>query len=232
MKKMLLLSGIAGLFSLSAQAQYYQPQYYQPQYARPQATNANGYTSQTPQKRTTSAPSHSVRPVIGLDYTYANLNFDDDENDTYLNNTSHTLSPVLGLRFNQYVGLEAFYQKSKEMKKSSTVVLSNNHISDCDTKVSYQNYGADLVGYLPIDTHINMLGTLGISYYDAKLKVSFSGYGSASDSDQHIAGRIGVGFESDVTDHLSIRILGRYNYIGMDGLDSIVDFSAGVRYYF
>jgi hypothetical protein len=108
---------------------------------------------------------------------------------------------------------------------------------DFKTKLSYQAFGADLIGYVPATNtnapQINLIGTLGLAYYDVKLTTSLPDFDSSvSESEEHFGVRAGLGLQYDATDNLSFRVLGRYNYIGMDGLDSIIDVTAGVRYYF
>jgi opacity protein-like surface antigen len=53
-----------------------------------------------------------------------------------------------------------------------------------------------------------------------------------SDDKQKVGYRGGVGFSYDFTEHVSMRVMGRYSYLGMKGLDNLMEVTAGLRYTF
>jgi opacity protein-like surface antigen len=61
------------------------------------------------------------------------------------------------------------------------------------------------------------------------VKYTLDGYGLDK---QRVGYRGGVGFSYDLTENISFRMMGRYSYIGMAGLDNLMEMTAGLRYTF
>lgn len=226
MKKTLLLAGAAiAAFSSVANAQnYYRgqnyynyPQYNTPQYAAP------GYQQQPQYYSQQKNYNYGIRPYIGLDYVYSMSDTDDINGIDIVEEDLNAFAVSLGLKFNQYVGLEAFYQQSEEGEKTVPGIIK--------TEYKYKAYGLDLVGYLPVNPQFDLLGTVGLGYYDAELSAK-ADIEEGSDSDDGFGWRVGVGGQFNITDNWGIRVMARYADPDIEGLKNMVDISAGIRYTF
>lgn len=222
MKKTLLLAGAAiAAFSSVANAQnYYRgqnyynyPQYNTPQYAAPRYQQQPQYYSQQQNY------NYGIRPYIGLDYVYSMSDTDDINGIDIVEEDLNAFAVSLGLKFNQYVGLEAFYQQSEEGEKTVLGIIK--------TEYKYKAYGLDLVGYLPVNPQFDLLGTVGLGYYDIDVTAKDSGF-----SDDGFGWRVGVGGQFNITDNWGIRVMARYADPDIEGLKNMVDISAGIRYTF
>ena len=174
-----------------------------------------------------NAQATEIKPVIGLDYVYSNANFDDFYTDDgerldAAEDMLQTLALSAGVKFNQYVGLEAFYQQSEKADKTTDGILK---VED-----KYKAYGLDVIGYLPVIPQLDLIGSLGVGYYKVEVK-DLVGNEKIIDKDK-IAFRIGGGLQYNFNDHIAARVMARYNDTNINGLDNIVDVTAGVRYYF
>ena len=166
-----------------------------------------------------NAAEYDFKPYVGLDYNY-----------TYADAEEHTpkynsLSVNLGTEYNQYFGTELFYQYSDEAKTHDYIF---------ESKTSFQAYGLDLMGYLPLgcDQEYSLIGTIGIGEYkfDEEVKEII---GSRDYDDHGIGYRFGGGLQYKIDDKFSVRGLARYvNMNGIDGLDDMWEYSAGIRYNF
>ena len=177
-----------------------------------------------------NAQATEIKPVIGLDYVYSNANFDDFYTDDgerldAAEDMLQTLALSAGVKFNQYVGLEAFYQQSEKADK--TTYVEDDYYK---AKDSYKAYGLDIIGYLPVIPQLDLIGSLGVGYYKVEVK-DLVGNEKIIDKDK-IAFRIGGGLQYNFNDHIAARVMARYNDTNINGLDNIVDVTAGVRYYF
>lgn len=166
-----------------------------------------------------NAAEYDFKPYVGLDYNY-----------TYADADEHTpkynsLSVNLGTEYNQYFGTELFYQYSDEAK---------NHDYTIENKTSFQAYGLDLMGYLPLgcDQEYSLIGTAGIGEYT--FDKEFRGLYSPSDYDDHGIGyRFGGGLQYKIDDKFSVRGLVRYvNLNGVDDYDDMWEYTAGIKYNF
>jgi opacity protein-like surface antigen len=119
-----------------------------------------------------------------------------------------------------YLGLEGFYQQSGQRKRST---------SDGSYKTEFLAYGLDLYGYEPILCgNVNLLGSLGLANYRVRFK-----YPDISGQHQNRIGyRFGIGAQYNLTENWAVRVMGRYNYLGMDRLNNLKEVTAGLRYTF
>ena len=167
------------------------------------------------------AAEYDFKPYIGLDYNYTDADTDAD----YKSQKYNSLSVNVGTEYNQYFGTEVFYQYSDEDKKQ---------VYDFDAKTSFQAYGLDLMGYLPLgcEQEYSLIGTVGIGEYTFDKK--FNGIDSPRDYDDHGIGyRFGGGLQYRIDDKFSVRGLVRYvNLNGVDNFDDMWEYTAGVRYNF
>jgi len=231
MKKIFILAAAVSMTALSANAQYYQ----QPQYQTIQYRPA--YQAQPQQQQYTPravCQSCYVQPYVGLDYSFNLIKWGDDEDgeslDTFFNDKFHAGSFVLGARLHDNFALEAYYKKSVVSKKSDTY-----YGVAFTTKGELQSFGVDAVFHSPrlgYDHNIELLGSVGVAWYEIKEKESVPGYGSETEKDDHFGGRIGAGLQYYINNNLALRLMGRYNYTGIDEAEHMFELDAGVRYYF
>ena len=214
MKKTLLLAGIAGLLSFNANAQYYQqPTYYQ-QPVQPR------YQTQQPQyyNQQSQTSDWRIRPVLGADYSYSMFSLSDDEGYNMIAaDDIHSFALSGGLKFNQHFGIEAFYQ--------NTLVKAEHDLTGVESE--FNAYGLDLVGYLPVSEKFDLIGTAGVAKYEVELS-----YAGESLTDDGIGGRIGFGGQYNFNNNISARFMARYNHIDIEGVDNMIDLTAGFRFYF
>lgn len=226
MKKIFILAAAVSMTALSANAQYYQ----QPQYQPVQYKTA--YQAQPQQAQYTSnavCQSCYLRPYIGLDYSFNQVDWGNDEGvslDNYYEDKFHAGSVSLGMRFHDNFALEAYYKRSAEAKKTTLGILT--------TKLTLQSFGIDAVIHSPrlgYDNRVELIGSVGVAYYELKAKISVLG-DEESGKDDHIGGRIGVGLQYYLNDNVALRLMGRYNYTGIEEAENMLELDAGVRYYF
>ena len=73
----------------------------------------------------------------------------------------------------------------------------------------------------------NGLAYIGLGDYN--VKTSYKGH---SNDTNKIGYRFGLGAQYNMTDNVSARIMGRYNYVGTKYLDDMWEAVAGIRYTF
>jgi len=200
-----------------------------------------------------SAPAMAdinIKPYIGfgLSYDYAMLYDELGEEITYLTgydietsdliNTNHFgVNLNVGVQFNKYFATELFYQHTFNSK--ATIEFLDGELM---TKVSSNNFGADLIGLLPItDTNFSLIGSVGVGSYKFRVKETITEYTygieeNYSESESNIGFRIGIGGQYDFSDNWAARFMIRY--VGMnsdkekDVVDGLMDISLGVKYAF
>lgn len=170
-----------------------------------------------------NANAVELLPYVGLDYNYSMLNHDEavvvgedsDANlikDGVMAGQAHSASVVLGTKVTPYAGVEAFYQLSKKEHK-------------VDDRSQIQAYGADVLGYLPLGCYgeYEVLASAGLGQYTAKYN---------KDQDSGLGYRLGAGLQYNVTDNWAVRAMYRHVWVDKSILNSINEFSLGVRYSF
>lgn len=167
-----------------------------------------------------------IKPVIGIDYVYSQIDMDDGVNEIWEDKlNAYALSA--GVKINKYFGVEAFYQQSEEAEKSHDIYVYPYHQLSIDTTIKYKAYGIDLVGYAPVHKNFDLIGTIGTAYYDTDISL---GYMSASEG--KLGFRLGAGAQVNINEHVSLRIMGKYNYTNIEGAKNMFDVTAGARFYF
>lgn len=253
MKKVFLLAVVASLFSLMAQtpesfAAHYRPygrvtsyahgsesslpesyrsQYYQPSTYAGEAEIKSAPDFPYPKK--SSSHTMQIRPVIGFDYVYSIADFDneytpDGDLNLYQKNLD-AFAVSAGVKINQYVGFEAFYQQSEKAKKKTYVENGSYY----GIEEQYRAYGLDLMAYYPVISQVDLIASLGAAYFQAKLE-DFTN--NKSETRDKFGFRAGAGLQVNLTEYLAVRLMARYNLLNMDGLDNIIDLTAGLRVYF
>lgn len=179
------------------------------------AANAN---AQLDNKHNMNWYGHEVAPYIGVDYAYDKASYKGVRG---MKKEYNSFIVNLGVRTMRYTGLEAFFQQSGNVKSFKN---TNREI-----KSRFYAFGADLYGYLPIGCNgFNMLGSLGMANYNVKAKYT----GRGSEDKNRMGYRMGLGMQYDFTNHISARVMGRYNYIGAKHLDNLKEVTVGMRYSF
>jgi len=198
MKKTLLLAGVAGtLFTLNANAM-------------------------------------DLKPYVGLDYSYVkastnNIVVEDVlVSSEFYEDSFHSAVVNAGIKLHKNVGLEAFYQKSsKEDGKLASLNIGGTTVGTDKLETSFDAYGLDLQGYLPLNENIELIGSAGLGQYKFKMK----GFGYTAKDDE-TGYRLGLGTQYNINEHFALRGMIRYNIIDSDAVDDIKEFSLGIRYNF
>lgn len=159
-----------------------------------------------------NANALEYNPYAGAEYTYSLLagqsaNFNSGK-------------VFVGSQYNENFGVEAFYQMSTSDKKAGQ-------------KTSYEAYGLDLMGYLPLgcDQVVSLIGTAGLGYYDFQTKH----HGVRTHNDGTWGYRLGAGAEYNIDENVSVRALARWVKLDQRPFDSANDlweYSIGAKYNF
>lgn len=170
------------------------------------------------------------KPYVGLDYAYTDASADDiyglsDYYETKFN------SGVInaGTKIGDYFGVEAFYQKSGDEKgpKIAIVDNQNNVIAADKITTSFDAYGLDLMGYIPVTDKLEAIASIGAANYNFEME----GFGISLE-EEGLGVRGGLGLQYNINDNLAVRGMARYVYLEMDEVDYLTEFTAGIRYSF
>ena len=166
-----------------------------------------------------------IKPYVGLDYVYSSIDYEESAADSFLEDNLNSIAVNAGTRLNKNFGIEAFYQQSEEADKKVFGVY--------ESEVKFKAYGVDLMGYLPLDSQLELLGTVGIAQYDADVKEKIPSMGiSDSSSEDGLGARIGAGVQYNINEQVAVRAIGQYVFTDIDGVDNLTEFSAGIQYRF
>lgn len=173
-----------------------------------------------------NANAAEIKPYVGLDYVRSMADIDKEKGITLAEEDLNAFAVSAGAKINKNFGVEAFYQQSEEGEKK----FSNGKTTD-----EYKAYGVDLIGYLPVgsDEKLELLGSIGAGYYDADVKLNvYNPPAQANADDQGLGLRFGVGAQYNFTQNWGARVMARYVDTDIDGMDNMVDLTAGIRYTF
>lgn len=171
----------------------------------------------------TSANALEYTPYVGVDYIHSIANTE------RLGNAKPDYDGAsfnVGTKFNQNFGTEIFYQKTdKDNKQTGAEKI----------ETSYEAYGLDLMGYLPLgcDGDVALLGTVGLGVYNFDRHVDNQ---RGTLHDEGIGYRAGVGAMYNFNESWAVR--GIVRYVGLDKVDDsinadhMMEYSMGVRYSF
>lgn len=208
------------------------------------------YTRSSYDNSYTRESANQIRPYIGVDVTAASMDFGAEqwvrgyEGETgYFEDDSKSLSGVVGIKFNKYISLEAFYQQSGEESHRDNTYFSSDWDEDHDkTTIQYKSYGADLIGYIPVNQNIEILAALGLAQYDFETNISMYALNAQGDHEKYFSEdkdfdslgvRFGIGAQYNLTKHIALRGMARYVHMTDDEyIKSITEFSLGLRYMF
>lgn len=177
-------------------------------------------------RRVLNTGNWNVRPYVGIDGSFGQIKYKQELDKELLGKASKRVGAFAGLQFNQYVGLEAFYQigNTKE-KKVSPDVVSFLDVTLKDT-LDFTAYGFDLMGYIPIQREMDIILGLGYGWYEFEGKIKGEAYNYINNQGYEVK------FSDKVKDG-AVRILGRYMYFSDDdAVKNMMELSLGLRYMF
>lgn len=165
-----------------------------------------------------NAEDFYFKPYVGADYQFTHVDYQNGVDDVLANNFSG-VNFHAGARIHKNLGIETGYQVTQQKEKETALT---------DSKTDIKGFNVDLLGYLPVQPKIDLIGTIGVSYLTATIK----GPGG-SDDDDEAKGRIGAGAQYWVNDNLNIRGIVRYQGADFDdAADGAVVANVGANYQF
>lgn len=182
----------------------------------------------------TNANAIEFKPYVGLDYSYTEASTNDVVVEDVLipsdfyENTFNSFAINLGTKLNKNFGLEAFYQKSDSKEgEEISLMVNDTPIASDKIETSFEAFGVDVQGYLPISEKIELVGSVGIGKYEFEM----DGFGK-NVSENEIGYRLGGGVQYNMNEHFALRGVARYVILDSEAVDGMTEFSAGVRYTF
>ncbi len=192
---------------------------------------------------TNSLADDSFRPqlYIGTDLGFSSLRLSDEDLNHDIKRSNFNLTGSFGVRINSYFGVEAFYTKSDESSKKYTERDAGETLS-LTAKVSYEGFGVDLLGYVPIEQNLDFLFGVGLASYDFEGNVSAKATSNSSSQSARERGkitttsealRLGIGLQYQLTDHVAFRAMGSYVHLfDDDEVKRMLEGSLGLRFMF
>lgn len=197
MKKTLLLAGVASLFAMNVNAVEF-------------------------------------KPYVGIDYTYSQASTNDvvvegvSVPSELYEDTFNSFVLNVGAKLNKNFGFEAFYQKSsKEEGQITTLVIGGTPVATDKIETSFDAFGLDAQGFLPVNEKFELIGSVGLGKYDFEMK----GFGTEASEDE-IGYRLSAGAQYNINENFALRGMARYVIIDSDAVDDMTEFSIGARYTF
>ncbi|MBR1648654.1 MAG: porin family protein [Alphaproteobacteria bacterium] len=159
-----------------------------------------------------------IKPYIGADYIYSYASYKDVDRNPQ--RSYNSISGNFGARMWKYFGPEFYYQYAFKRKSFH---------GDEKVKNRFYSYGMDMVGYMPIgcDDMFDLLGSVGLGGYNVKTRHHLT-----SNDTNKVGYRFGLGAMYNMTENVSMRLMGRYDYIGTKYLDDLWEMTVGLRYSF
>ena len=159
-----------------------------------------------------------INPYIGADYIYSHADVGGYAKSAKKDYNSWAVN--MGAEIAKYMDIEAFFQQAFERKAHDE--------TGAKIKSEFYAWGLDLYGKMPVGcSGFNLLASVGLADYNVKYK-----YLLGSEDKQKVGYRGGVGFGYNFTENMSVRVMGRYSYLGMRGLNNLMEVTAGIRYTF
>lgn len=165
-----------------------------------------------------NAEAVDLTPYVGMDAGYSMVDYNNDGEGLSTKNWS--LAAVLGARTDHY-GVEAFYMNSLRQHKSGA---EDGHYA---SRIS--GYGVDLLGFqqLGCSGRWELVGAAGLGQYKLKVNDSESG-----ESDTGYGYRLGGGLQYALSENTSVRAMYHHVWMNKSVIDSMDEFTIGVRYAF
>ena len=252
MKKIFLTSvAFAALAAAPAVAQSYDTYY--------PSNVPNNYYGYGSQSRKAPQSAAFKKFSLGFDYVLGSTSMVDKSftldnplvgGETYTGNADKLEDSLDSLNFNigyrpfRYLGFEAFYQQSlsDNQIKYQEHYSMDNRFAQAEYEVKYKAYGLDVIGYVPVASWLELLGSIGVAQYDFEGKVNFNAYKNTTKNkyranslkmdDDKLAFRYGGGAQIWLSQRLAFRAMYRFTSIGGDYFDDISEVSLGLRYNF
>ena len=172
--------------------------------------------------------NNNFRPYIGIE---AGLNIADYTYKTDLDETYYSATINAGARIGKNFGIELFFTHS------STNELE--YIYDIDIlnhELYYMGFGFDMYGYYNLDQDFYFFTTFGVANYKIYNRYEYiTPFTSASEktSQNDVSTRLGIGLMYTFpTDHVSALIRYQYTPINNELIQTMSEFSIGMRYTF
>ena len=197
-----------------------------------------------------------IKPYVGFGLGYSGASFYDGpgeavaaltgtnvKTEDLVNGDGLAIYLNAGVKFNQYFGVEAFYQHAFESEADMEFYGLGGTLEDkAESDFSYNSFGFDAVGYLPINNSpFSLIGSIGVGQYKFKVKEKETNYvlgvsGTTTDTESDTGFRFGVGGEYDFGNQWAARLMIRYVSLDSDEdkdlVDDIIDISLGMKYTF
>ena len=158
----------------------------------------------------------NIKPLIGLDYSFAKMDLKNGW-DQIAEHYYSSFSGIIGVKINDAIGFEIFYQQSMEEKTFSILTTSFNA------------FGFDALSYIPLGETLDFIPSVGLGGY--KVKVDIDGYGSYFEDG--LGFRAGLGMQFKFNENVGWRIGGRFVLLNdFESVDNIMEFSTGLRFTF
>lgn len=189
---------------------------------------------------TAQAQEFNIKPYIGFDLQRYHVSYADDTVAGVafnwgegLEDNLNGLNVHVGNRFNKNFGLELGYFRTQEEGKTFDILPA----TPVTSKLHLQGVTLDALGYLPVtkDDKVDLIGTAGVSYTwaDVKLDTGALGLGTVKDSENEFGFRAGAGAQFNITDNVNLRGIARYQTADFDGVaDNAWIYSVGLNYSF
>lgn len=159
-----------------------------------------------------NANAVDFKPYIGADIGYSHVELNEPFN---LFDDNFVLGSInIGSKITKNFGVEASTQNS-----------AKNESYGVD--LSYNGYGLDVFGYLPVNNNVELFASAGVGFY----KFEMEGYGY-SDNEDKTAFRVGAGAQYNFDDNWAIRGMLRHIFVDSYAVDTLTELSAGIKYNF
>lgn len=152
----------------------------------------------------------------GFDYQYTDL----DTNFAGADNTLHGGNIHIGSRMHKNFGIELGYMMTEKGEADTALGTSETQL---------QGGTLDLLGYIPMGTSWDLIGTVGVSYLNAEYEIP----GVVDEDEWETEGRVGLGAQYWLTDYTNLRGIVRYQGADFDGtVDDAVVSTIGLNFAF
>ena len=213
-------------------------------------------TKQTLQK------AKNFKYYVGFDYNKSQINTGKD--DIYFEHEAFTdvkgigmpaglmldhqdnIGIVIGTRPHSNFGIEAFYNRA--YSKNVATQMINGKIGGEDHHMigtfttSYQAFGIDVLGYLPVTDYFDFIGFVGLGQYQFDNEAEFEarflegsnpvGRFSYDFSEDSLGWRVGGGIQFNIARGLVLRAMYRYIKVNAEAVNSLQEYSLGIRFLF
>lgn len=160
------------------------------------------------------------KPYVGFDYIYTNIKYKGDY-DKYFDDSEPTYGANIGIRMNEFFGMEFYYQHAQEVTRTT---------SDFESKGRFNSYSLDFIGYMPTSPSLKLnflfLFGAGVYEYRGEIQTVDKKY---KDSEGYLSYRAGLGMQYNFTRNLAVRAVGRYVLASSDYVRSHLEGSIGIQ---